>query len=301
VGVRRPDATDLMLMATIVIWAFNITVTKYVLTHGFRPLAYASVRYGAAALFFAGLTLVLERSLAAGGRSSLGLMAVAALVLFLNQLAFVYALKLATATTVALILGTTPIFTALVAFVVGLERLSARFWLAALVTFGGVVLIALGSGGSLSADLGGDLLAVGLAATWAIYSVAIAPLMRDYSAYRISALVLLAMWVPLGLISVGQLSSQDYGGLGVLVWLGLAYAIVGPLALTNVLWFTAINRVGPSRATLFTNLQPFVAAIFAVLILSEPMSTLQVVGGIAIAFGILLERTYPAVTAAPAE
>ncbi len=85
------------------------------------------------------------------------------------------------------------------------------------------------------------------------------------------------------------------------MWLGLAYAVVGPLALTNVLWFTAIKRVGPSRATLFANLQPFVAAIFAVLILSESMSALQVAGGIAIALGILLERTYPAVTAAPAD
>ncbi len=47
--VRRPGPVDLMLIATIVIWAFNITVTRYVLTHGFRPLAYGSIRYVAAA------------------------------------------------------------------------------------------------------------------------------------------------------------------------------------------------------------------------------------------------------------
>jgi drug/metabolite transporter (DMT)-like permease len=299
--VRRPGSTDLMLISTVVIWAFNITVTKYVLEHGFKPLAYASVRYGAAALLFALLTLTLERSLAVGGRSSLGLMAVAALVLFLNQLAFVYSLELTSATTVALILGTTPVFTALVAFGVGLERPSRRFWIAAVITFGGVTMIALGSGGSLSADLGGDLLALGLAATWAVYSVAIAPLMRDYSAYRISALILLATWVPLGLVSIGQLSEQDYGGLSAVVWLGLAFAIVGPLALTNVLWFTAISRVGPSRATLFANVQPFIAAIIAVLVLAENLTALQVAGGLAIALGILLERTYAPVPAVPAD
>src|SRR6266508_2306208 len=167
--MRRPSPVDLMLIATVVIWAFNITVTKYVLTHGFRPLAYASIRYAAAALLFAALTVALEGTLRVGGGRSLMLLAGAAVFLLGNQFAFVYALKLGTATTVALILGTTPIFTALVAFAVGLERLSIRFWLAALVTFGGVALIALGSGGSLSADLGGDLLAVGLAATWAVY------------------------------------------------------------------------------------------------------------------------------------
>jgi drug/metabolite transporter (DMT)-like permease len=127
--------------------------------------------------------------------------------------------------------------------------------------------------------------------------VTIAPLMRTYSPYRISAIVLLAMCVPLVAAASPQLGAQDYGMLGWIVWLSLAFAVVGPLVLTNVLWFTAIHRVGPPRATLFANLQPFIAAIFALLILSEHMSVLQVVGGIAILGGILLERRRAAVAA----
>jgi drug/metabolite transporter (DMT)-like permease len=298
--VRRLDGTDVMLLATIVIWAFNITVTRYVLTHGFKPLAYASIRYGGAALITASAAVALERSLAAGGRRNAALLGLASTFLLLNQLAFVYALKLTTATTVALILGATPIFTALISFAAGLERPSARLWLGVLVTFGGVALVAVGGGGNLSSDLGGDLLAVALAATWAAYSVTIAPLMRRHSPYRISAVVLLAMIVPFTLISLGQLGGQDYGGLGWLVWLGLAYAIVGPLALTNLLWFTAIDRVGPSRASLFANSQPFLAAIIAALVLSEHISGLEIAGGVAILGGIVLERQRPPV-AAPAE
>jgi drug/metabolite transporter (DMT)-like permease len=296
--MRRPTPVDVMLIATVVIWAFNITVTKYVLTHGFRPLAYASIRYGAAALLFAGLTVALEGTLTVGGGRSLVLLGAAALFLLGNQFAFVYALKLGTATTVALIMGTTPIFTAIISFVAALEPLSVQFWVATAVTFGGVALVALGSGGSLSSDLGGDLLALGLSATWALYTVAIAPLMRRYSPYRISAIVLLVMCVPLVAASSGQLGSQDYGSLGWPVWLGLAFAIVGPLTLTNVLYFTAVHRVGPSRATLFANLQPFVAAVFAFLILSEHLHWLQLAGGITILVGILLERRSRPVEAA---
>jgi drug/metabolite transporter (DMT)-like permease len=299
--VRRLDGTDVMLIATVVIWAFNITVTKYVLTHGFRPLAYASVRYGGAALLTVAVALALEHSLRIHGRREMLLVALASVFLLLNQLAFVYSLKLTSATTVALVLGATPVFTALVASAVGLEQLPLGFWLAALVTFGGVALVALGAGGSLSGNLGGALLAVGLSATWALYSVTVAPLMRRNSPYRISALVLLVMIVPFVLISLGQLGDQDYSGLGWLVWLGLLYAIVGPLALTNLLWFTAIRRVGPSRASLFANMQPFLAALIAALVLSEHLAPLELVGGVAILVGILLERTYPTVTAAPAE
>ena len=44
--MRRVSRADLMLLVTVVLWGFNVTVTKYVLEHGFRPLAYSAVRYG---------------------------------------------------------------------------------------------------------------------------------------------------------------------------------------------------------------------------------------------------------------
>jgi drug/metabolite transporter (DMT)-like permease len=300
--MRRLTRVDLMLAATVLIWAFNVTVTRYVLTHGFQPLAYGAIRYAAAALLAVAVALLLERSLFVGGRRSLLLIGLAAGFLLINQVSFVYALKLTSATTVALILGMTPVFTAIVASIVGLERLSAQFWVATGVVFCGVALVAFGSGGDLSADLGGDLLAVVLAASWGCYSVLIAPLMRRYSPYRISAVVLCVMCVPFVALSSPQIASQDYGSLGSLVWLGLAFAIVGPLFLTNLLWFTAVHRVGPARATLFANVQPFVSAIFALLILSEHLHWLQVVGGLAILAGIVLERRWrPAPVPVPAE
>ena len=57
-----------------------------------------------------------------------------------------------------------------------------------------------------------------------------------------------------------------------MMWLAFAFAVVGPLFLTNILWFTAIDRVGPSRATLFANLQPFFAVLFALVLLTEHLT-----------------------------
>ena len=47
---------------------------------------------------------------------------------------------------------------------------------------------------------------------------------------------------------------------------------------------------GANKATLAANLQPFVAAVLAVVLLSEPLSWLQVAGGVLIAVGILAVR-----------
>jgi drug/metabolite transporter (DMT)-like permease len=290
--VRRPTA-DLLLLATVSLWALNFTVSKYILDHGFQPLSYSSVRYACAALIFAGITLAWEGSLRIARRDLL-VIVLCTVVLFANQLSFVYALRFTTATTVALLFGTLPIFTALFARGTGVEHMSLRFWLAALLSFAGVALVAVGSGGSLSANLKGDALAISGAATWAAYSVAIGPLMRRYSPYRLSAVFLLSVTVLLVAAGSHQLSHQSFH-FGTLVWIGFAFAVLGPLVATNLLWFTAIDRVGPSRAALFANLQPFLAAIVALILLSEPITTVQIIGGVAIAGGIVLSPRKAAV------
>ena len=293
----RPSA-DLLLFATVSLWALNFTVSKYILEHDFRPLAYASLRYALAALVFAAVTLPLERSLRIV-RPDLLLFAACVAALFVNQLSFLYALKFTTATTTALLFGTLPIFTALISSVLGIERLTLQFWLATVVSFAGVALVALGSGGELSADLAGDALAVLGAATWAAYSVGIAPLMRRYSPYRISAIMLIAVTVPLAIAGSSQLERQDFS-LGWPIWVCFTFAVIGPLVLTNVMWFTAIDRVGPSHASIFANAQPFLAAVIALLLLDEQMTRVQAAGGFAIAAGIVLARWKRPQAVAPA-
>jgi drug/metabolite transporter (DMT)-like permease len=285
--VRRHTA-DLMLLGTVTLWALNFTVSKYVLTHGLKPLAFSSTRYFAAAALFVAITSLTERSLAVRFRDLL-LMLGLAVVLLVNQLGFIYALKFTTASTVALVFGSLPIFTGLFASLAGVDRLSRRFAGAALLSFSGVALVAIGSSRGLSADAKGDLLALLGAATWAAYSVAIAPLMRRYSPYRISVVILSATTLLLALAGSKQLATQDWPS-NHLLWAGFVFAVLGPLVATNVLWFGALHRVGPSRASMFANLQPFLAAVFAVLLLSESLSRLQVVGGVAIGAGIVLSR-----------
>src|SRR6187402_133479 len=107
-----------MLLTTVCLWALNFVASKYVIEHGISPLAYSTPRYALAAAIFVLLTLALERSLRMGGRD-VALLAGAAVVLFLNQLGFIYALDFTTVATVALIFGMLPIFTMLLATLTG--------------------------------------------------------------------------------------------------------------------------------------------------------------------------------------
>ena len=71
----------------------------------------------------------------------------------------------------------------------------------------------------------GDALAVSGAITWAGYSVALAPLMRRYSPFRLSAVFLAVVTVPLALAGSQQLSTQRFD-FPALVWLGFAFAVL---------------------------------------------------------------------------
>jgi drug/metabolite transporter (DMT)-like permease len=287
--MRRPEPADLMLLATVTLWGLNFTVTKYVLSHDFQPLAYACLRFSAAAAMLSGIAYARERSLAMGRRDLVVLSGAALIGICLNQVTFVYAIKLTTATTVALLFGTLPVLAGLFALALGIDRVGPRFWLAALLALGGAAMVALGSGGGVSGHVLGDLLGLAAAATWAFYSVVATPVLGRYSPLRVSALAFFAGTIPLVVIGSHQLVTQDYG-FSASIWLLYVFAVVGPLVVANLLWFGAIARVGPSRAAVFANLQPFIAAIFALLLLDESVTRLQVAGGLAIAAGIVLSR-----------
>jgi len=284
----RLRTVDLMLLGTVLLWALNSTVTRYVLTHGFHPLAYATIRYGAATVLFWAFTYWRERSFRIV-RRDLRYVAIAAAMIFANQLCFVYSVDKTSAATVTLFLGTTPIFIGLVASAIGLERMGRGFWIATGASIVGVAFVASGSGG-FSGHLSGDALAVATAITWAMYSVAITPLMRRYSPFRVSSLVLAIGWVPIAIAGSEQSASQSFR-FGALMWLCFAFAVVGPLFLTNILWFTAISKVGPSRASLFSNTQPAFGVAFAIILLGESLTRWEVLGGALILSAVLLERS----------
>ena len=125
--MRRLSTVELMLLTTIGLWSLNLTVSRYILTHGFQPLAYAASRYGLAVVVIVALALTLERSVRIE-RRDLGLVAAAAALVYVNQIGFVYALEKSSASVLGLILGATPIFAALAGLMLHTESLPPRFW-----------------------------------------------------------------------------------------------------------------------------------------------------------------------------
>jgi drug/metabolite transporter (DMT)-like permease len=163
-------------------------------------------------------------------------------------------------------------------------------WVAATGCFIGVALVILGGGHGVSANVWGIALALAVAASWASYAVAVAPLVKRYSPLRVNAVGTIVGSIPLVLIAEPQLAREHWGDVQTLSWLCVAYSLILAYLVTNAIWLKAIRQVGSSRAALYSNLQPFLGAMFAVIVLSENLTLPQVVGGGVITIGIIAAR-----------
>ena len=57
-----------------------------------------------------------------------------------------------------------------------------------------------------------------------------------------------------------------------------------------LLWNLAVHHVGPSQTAIFSNLVPFVALLAAFVLLGDPITLLQLAGGVLIIGGLVLMR-----------
>ncbi len=294
-GREAAPSADLILLTAITLWAINYSAVKFGVSQ-LAPLAFPVIRFG-----LSGLALLVVLRLREGSigvrRSDLPLLALTGLLgITLSQIFFVFALTNTGATDMALLGATGPIATALLATAVGIERLGRRHWLALAISLAGTLLIV---GGSPSAALGttgliGDGLALGNVLVSSASAIPIVPLLRRYSPLRILTYEMLLGVAILLPISTPALLGQDYRAVSAAGWASLAFAAIGGGIATNLLYFTGIGRVGPSRAAIFQYLQSFLGVIFAVLLLGERVTLVQLAGGVVVIAGVTLSRVRPA-------
>ncbi len=281
---------DLLVLTCVMMWAFNVPLIKAIFQY-MQPLETSLVRFGVAGIIFAVYVRLKEGSLRIERRHLLLMVGVGLMGIFLNQILFVYALSNTTSSEVSLLMAATPSFATLFAWLMGQEKIKLNYWLSLPLAVAGVSLIILTApGAKLGGNLLGDGLAVATAASWAAYTVLIRPLLKHYSAAKISAYVSLigaAALLPFGW------SQFDWNRVSLMpanLWLALAYSTLGSVVITNLLWFTGVKELGAPRTAFYAYLQPFVGVFAAALILGETIVPWQIAGGFFIVASMIIYR-----------
>lgn len=201
------------------------------------------------------------------------------------------ALMFSTASNVAILVGSTPLVTAvLLSLFYKEERMCRRQVVGSLIAFAGMALVILNGQLRLHLSPKGDVLALCASLTWATYSLVLKRLSGHYSSLfitrKIFAYGLLTILPWLWLKSPLQ---TDVAVLGrPLVWKNLLYLGLVASMLCFFVWNWALKRLGTVRATNIIYLQAFFTMFFSHLILGEHITLMAVCGTLILIAGMLM-------------
>lgn len=197
-----------------------------------------------------------------------------------------------TATNIALINATIPIFVALMSWLLLGDRTRPIQALGIALAVTGIVTVV--ARGDLAVLTGlqaqpGDLIMVAAVFSWGLFSV----LLRR-QAVPLPALTFLTTQILLGVLVILPFYLTDLlafsGGfeLSGATLAPLLYFAVFPGVLAYAFWNHGVHAIGPSRAAIFMYLTPVFASILAGIFLGETLGRFHVIGGLLILSGLIL-------------
>lgn len=283
--------TDALLVTMAAIWAVNYTVAKYG-TRTVPPLAYNAVRIVMATVVL--LVIGRLRSSERPSRSDvMALLAIGVLGNGLYQFCFIEGLARSRAGTVALMLAGSPAFVAIVGRIFRVERVNSRGWAGIALQLAGIAFVIFGSVAHANGDdtLLGSAFIVAGSLCWAFFAILIKPYTERLSGIDVGAYSLAGGALFVTLVGIPSIVATDWASVTLPVWTAIVYSGIGALVFGNLIWYHGVSRIGPTRVSMFSNLQPLVALAVAWVVLGEVPTIWQGLGAGSIMTGLVITRT----------
>jgi drug/metabolite transporter (DMT)-like permease len=277
------------LILVAAVWGTNFGLSRLAM-ESFDPILFSFLRFGLAIPFFFVLLWIKEGSIGVTWRAGLQLMLMGAVGITALEIALMYAIKYTTLANASLLnVAPWPIFAALFAPLFIRETLTMRLMIGGAAAMIGVILVILGGGGIdwSSAHMTGNLLALGTSLTGALFNLASMPLMRTYSALRISAWTITFGSLFMFPMTLGSWRKVDWGALTGTHYAVIIYNVIACTFIAFIVWNTCMYRVGAARANFYRYAVPVAAAFAGFLMYDEKITMLQLAGAAFMAGGLL--------------
>jgi drug/metabolite transporter (DMT)-like permease len=288
--VNRPLAYFEATFA-VVAWGASFVATKVALRY-VSPITVIWTRF-AIGVVILGMAVFMRRQFALPARKELAYLAfLGFLGISFHQWLQSTGLLTAQATTTSWIVATTPIFMALLGWLVLREKLVLGQVLGIALAAVGVLLVV--SNGDLAAlstgKFGtlGDFLILISAVNWAVFSTLSRRGLQRHPATRMMFYVMGFGWLFSSLLffsgpGIGELYHLPWDG-----WLGIGFLGVFCSGLAYIFWYDALKTLPVAQTGAFLYLEPLVTVVVAGIVLGEPLLLASLLGGGSILLGVWL-------------
>ncbi|WP_440602335.1 DMT family transporter [Bacillus sp. GB_SG_008] len=280
---------ELLLFCVVIIWGINYTIGKYGLVE-LTAIQFTAMRMVTAAPLLLLLAFYIEKSLYIAWKDVVRLIFVSMVGITLYQTLFMETIQHTSATNASLLISISPIFTTMFAVFLKEEQLSARKLIGSVIACIGAALVLL-AGHSLVDSFYGNAIGLITSICWGLYPVLAGPLMKRYSALRVTAWSAAIGAVPLVVLSGWRIVQLPFEIQHGSTWFSLLYSIFFVTVFGLVMWYVGIQKIGASHTMVYMYVTPFVAVLFAAIWAREQLSLQQMIGGIVIFVGLWLVKS----------
>ena len=270
----------------VMVWGSNFVFGK-MLVQDFSPALLTMLRLLFIVLFLIGLSLYKKHFKRVNKLDLLAIFFLGVIGVFINQWSFFVGLQTADPTTSALILATTPILTSVLAAIFLKEKLTIRMLMGSIVAIIGIYfVVAKGNLSSLHIDKG--LLWIVLT----MITFAIMIIMTRLLSQRIDPLTITLYSNVVGLVVsipfAFLLDTHMHFSSKISDWSFLIGTAVVVHGIATLIWNNNIRHVNASKASILSNLEPFVAMVMGLILLYKPITGAEIIGSLFIVGGVVL-------------
>lgn len=277
-----------MPLFAVLFWGASFIATKYLLAE-LTPETIISMRLILAIILLLAVALIQKRDFSINFKSHLYILVLAMIAVF-HLWIQVTGLKFTTASNTGWIIGTAPIFIAILGLIFFKEKLNALKIIGIVTaTFG--LLLLVGKGDLSNIDLirnKGDLLVLSSSFTWGIYSIVNKKISLNYSPLMTILYLFIMMAIIIIPLTVSASSINSVKNLSGLGWIAILFLGLLCSGVSYVIWAYALREMESAKVGAYLYFEPFVTVLTAWIFLRENITLLMMLSGLIITLGVFL-------------
>lgn len=275
-------------MIAVVFWGASFIATKFLLDE-ISPETIISLRLILAIILLTVVALINKSDFTINLKNHLRILLLAAVAVF-HLWIQITGLKYTTAANTGWIIGTAPIFIAVLGFIFLKEKLNSVKVSGILIAFIGLLLL-VGKENPLNIDLVknvGDLLVLFSSVTWGVYSIINKKISLNYSPLMTILYLFILMAVIIVPFNINQKAIDSVIHLSMVGWISILFLGLLCSGVSYVIWAYSLREMESAKVGAYLYIEPFITVITAWLLLKEDITILMILSGVIIIFGVYL-------------
>lgn len=275
-------------MMAVIFWGTSFIATKVALGE-LTPETIISMRLILATALLTAIALIRKENFSINLKNHLSIFILALIAVF-HLWIQVTGLKYTTAANTGWIIGTAPIFMAILALIFFREKISTLQIIGIVIAMVGLLLL-VGNGDISNIDLiknKGDLLVLASAFTWGVYSMVNKKISLSYSPLMTILYLFIMMAIIIIPFNLNKETVNSVIHLSSISWVAVSFLGLFCSGIAYVIWAYALREMESTKVGAFLYFEPFVTVIAAWVLLSETITLLMLASGIIITIGVFM-------------